>query len=202
MPKPRKIEIYSIEDFKKAPLIDRIRMYMIEPERFDLNDRDFQYYRKLNQAFQIVFEEVAEGAAIKMIQMAVEGCENLVIAKKVLADCFELFGPMVKKNKDMRRAILVEKMYELAAKAEKNAHWSENDENGVPQMRFDKDWMEIAANLYEKAGKFEGLDKHDVPILNPDDLEIPELIITPDPQVFIEAQSEPFDEYEEEADDE
>jgi hypothetical protein len=202
MPKPRKIEIYSIEDFKKAPLLDRIRMYMIEPERFDLNDRDYQYYRKLNQAFQIVFEEVAEGAAIKMIQMAVEGCENLVIAKKVLADCFELFGPMIKKNKDMRRAILVEKMYELAAKAEKNAHFTTNDENGVPKHHFDAEWMQIAANLYEKAGKFEGLDKHDVPILNPDDLEIPELIITPDPQVFIEAQSEPFDEYEDEADDE
>jgi len=188
--KRSQIEIYSLEDFKKADRLGRIRMHMLEPERFALNDQDDIYYRQLQQAYQLVFEELRHSVAIRAIQEAIPGAEMWHRANRILQDIYELFAPFLRKNKDLRRAILVEKLYEMAKVAEKRAYGSYTDDQGNVQEWADPDWMVIVERLYTQAGKFEGLDQHDAPLLDPDEIQIPEIEITADPAAFLAAQAE------------
>lgn len=192
--KQSKIEIYSLADFQKADRIDRLRMYMIEPDRFALNNEDLEYYRQLNQAYQLVFDEIRQSVAIRAIQEAVPGAESWHRANAVLRDIYELFAPFFKKNKDLRRAILVEKLYAMAAIAERKAHGSYEDEEGKKHEFADQEWMLVAERLYTQAAKFEGLDQHDVEMLDPDEIRIPVIEITSDPAAFIDAQAKEAEE--------
>lgn len=185
--KQLQIEIYSLEDFNKADRIGRIRMHMLEPDRFALNDQDDEYYRQLQQAYQLVFEELRQSFAIKAIQEAIPGAESWHRANRILQDIYELFAPFLKKNKELRRAILVEKLYMLAKAAEAKAV----DENG---QATDAEWMAIAERLYSQAGKFEGLDEHDTALIDPDEIQIPAIEITSDPAAFLDAQNEEVEE--------
>lgn len=189
-----KIEIYSLEDFLKADRINRIRMYMIEPEKFCLDDADERYYRMLQQAYQLVFDELRQSVAIRVIQETIPEAESWYMANRLLRDIYELFAPFVNKNKELRRAILVEKLYSLARVAEKNALVTYTDENGVETEVANSEWMAIAERLYTQAGKFEGLDQHEAPMLDPDEIRIPEIEITADPQAFLAAQTEDSEE--------
>lgn len=199
--KPSQIEIYSLEDFKKADRIGRIRMHMIEPERFALNDQDDEYYRQLQQAYQLVFEEMRQSVAIKAIQEAIPGAESWHRANRILLDIYELFAPFLKKNKELRRAILVEKLYMMADVAEKKAIFEYTDSDGVKHQGADQEWMVIAERLYTQAGKFEGLDEHDTTLIDPDEIQIPHIEITADPAAFLAAQNEEAEEAEYDEDD-
>lgn len=184
------IEIYSLEDFRKADRIGRIRMHMLEPDKFALNDQDDTYYRQLQQAYQLVFEELRQSVAIRAIQEGIPGAESWHMANRILKDIYELFAPFLKKNKELRRAILVEKFYAMAKVAEGKAMFEYTDDEGVTHQCADQDWMMIAEKLYTQAGKFEGLDQHEVTMLDPDEIQIPEIEITADPAAFLAAQAE------------
>lgn len=199
--KPSQIEIYSLEDFNKSDRIGRIRMHMIEPERFALNDQDEEYYRQLQQAYQLVFEELRQSIAIKAIQEAIPGAESWHRANRILLDIYELFAPFLKKNKELRRAILVEKLYMMADVAEKKAIFEYTDSAGVKHQGADQEWMVIAERLYSQAGKFEGLDEHDTALIDPDEIQIPSIEITSDPAAFLAAQNEEAEEAEYDEDD-
>lgn len=194
--KQSKIEIYSLDDFHKADRVGRIRMHMIEPDRFALNDQDEAYYRQLQQAYQLVFEELRQSVAIRAIQEAVPGAETWHRANVILKDIYELFSPFLKKNKELRRAILVEKLYSLAKVAESKAVFEYKDSDGIVQSGADMEWMVVAERLYSQAGKFEGLDEHDTAMIDPDEIQIPSIEITSDPNAFLEAQHKEAEEAE------
>lgn len=194
--KESRIEIYSQADFNKADRIGRIRMHMLEPDRFALNDPDEEYYRQLQQAYQLVFEELRQSVAIRAIQETIDGAESWHKANRILQDIYELFAPFLKKNKELRRAILVEKLYMMAKVAESKAVFEYTDSDGVTQSGADQEWMVIAERLYSQAGKFEGLDEHDTALIDPDEIKIPNIEITSDPAAFLAAQNEEAEEAE------
>lgn len=196
------IEIYSLEDFRKADRLGRIRMHMLEPEKFCLDDQDERYYRMLQQAYQLVFDELRQSVAIRVIQETIPEAESWYMANRLLRDIYELFAPFVNKNKELRRAILVEKLYHLARVAEKNALVTYTDEKGIETEVANADWMEMAQRLYTQAGKFEGLDQHEAALIDPDEIQIPAIEITADPQAFLAAQAEESDEEADDYDDE
>lgn len=168
MPRPQKNkpQVYSLREFKSADRLDKIRMRMMEPEHFELNEADEEYLGQLTQAYQACFEEIRIGVAIKWIQENIPGCGSDYKANRVLQDCYELFAPFVRKNKELRRHILVEKFYFLAAKAEE-----------------DEDWQ-LAGEMYSKAGKFEGLDKNDDETLDAAQIAAPQIIISNNPALL------------------
>jgi len=198
------IEIYSQADFGKAERLDRIRMHMIEPERFILNDQDDAYYRQLQSAYHLVFEELRESVATKAIMENVQGCDTWHRANKVLRDIYTLFSPFVQKNKDLRRAILLEKLYLMADAAQKRAVFKyevvDNEGHKEEKDGADLEWMELAGKLYAQAAKIEGLDQVELATINPDELTIPEIEITSDPMAFINAQNDVEDAEEWDAD--
>lgn len=177
-------------------------MHMLEPEKFCLDDQDERYYRMLQQAYQLVFDELRQSVAIRVIQETIPEAESWYMANRLLRDIYELFAPFVNKNKELRRAILVEKLYHLARVAEKNALVTYTDENGIQTEVANSDWMAMAERLYTQAGKFEGLDPREATLLDPDEIQIPAIEITADPQAFIAAQAEESDEEADDYDDE
>lgn len=195
------IKIYSQADFGKADRIDRIRMHMIEPERFVLNDQDETYYRQLQAAYHLVFDELRESVAMKAIMETVEGADTWHRANKLMRDIYTLFSPFVQKNKDLRRAILLEKLYLMADVAQKKAVFKytaqDKEGNDIEHEGADLEWMELAGKLYAQAAKIEGLDQPEMSVINPDDLTIPEIEITSDPQAFLNAQNPDIEDAEE-----
>lgn len=164
-------------------------MHMIEPDRFILNDPDETYYRQLQEAYHLVFDEMRESVAMKAIMENVKGADTWHRANKVIRDIYLLFSPFVQKNKDLRRAILLEKLYMMADVAQKNAVFTYVDDRGKEQQGADIEWMELAGKLFAQAAKIEGLDQPEMSVMNPDDLVIPDIEITSDPSAFLAAQS-------------
>ncbi|HRI58343.1 MAG TPA: hypothetical protein PK228_01425 [Saprospiraceae bacterium] len=187
-----RIEIYSLADFKKADRLDRIRMHMVEPERFVLDDDAWQYAKDLESAWLLVSGETRESVSIRLIQNHVPGAESWYRANRMLRDIEQLYAPFLSRNRDMQRRRVVEKMYAMAEIAEKKAFGT--DDEGKEWA--DKEWMVIAQKMYKDAAELEGLHTDNAPAIDPDDLVIPEIEITSDPQAFLEAQTEDL-EYEE-----
>lgn len=163
---------------------------MIEPERFVLSEEDEVYYRQLQHAYHLVFDELRESVAMKAIMESVQGADTWHRANKVLRDIYELFSPFLKKNKELRRAIMLEKLYMMADVAQKKAVWEYVDAGGSPVQGADKEWMDMASRLLGQAAKIEGLDEQDKGLIDPDDLVIPEIEITNDPAAFLAAQTD------------
>jgi len=176
-------------------------MHMIEPERFVLNDQDETYYRQLQAAYHLVFDELRESVAMKAIMETVEGADTWHRANKLMRDIYTLFSPFVQKNKDLRRAILLEKLYLMADVAQKKAVFKytaqDKEGNDIEHEGADLEWMELAGKLYAQAAKIEGLDQPEMSVINPDDLTIPEIEITSDPQAFLNAQNPDIEDAEE-----
>ena len=121
--KPTSLQIYSQRDFQEADKLDRIYMSELEPDKFCLTDTEEKYYKKLIEAYQLVFEEISEANAIRLIRAQVTEFESLTSANRLLNDVQSYFGRFFNKNKNYRRAILVEKFYALGAQAEERLDW-------------------------------------------------------------------------------
>lgn len=174
-------------------------MSMIEPERFALDGDDWQYSQDLEIAWLLVSNETRESVAIRLIQNHVPGAESWYRANRMLRDVETLYAPFLKKNREIQRSRIVEKLYAMAEIAEKKAHGIEDDGETV---WADKEWIVIAQKLYKDAAELDGLNVDNAPAIDPDDLVIPEIEITSDPQAFLEAQTEDLDYEEDEYPDE
>lgn len=194
MSKKRSLQIYSLADFQKADRLDRIRMHMIEPERFDLGDDDQKYFQALQEAWLLVCNETREVVAIRLIQEQVPGFDSWYRSNKLLRDVETLFAPFLERNKAVQRARVVEKLYLMASIAERQAMVKDED---TGEIYGDKEWMEIAGKLLMDAAKLDGLDRDTTELINPDDVTIPEIEITSDPQAFFDAQASDEADYDE-----
>jgi hypothetical protein len=159
------IRIYTEKDFTAADRLDRIVMAMMEPSRFILSESEDVYREKLTMAYAQVWEEYRQSEAIKWIQENVDECETWYKSHRVYADMCAVFGHFLTKNKAMQRAIVVEKFYAYAKRAE-------DDEN-----------IELAAKMLDKAAQLEGLYVIEAEF-DPADFQIPAPIITSDPRVL------------------
>ena len=140
-------------------------MVLREPRLEDLlTDQEHEHWTRLQQVFALCFKQFDQTSAIRVIRRHVAGAERYEVAKRLYDDMGEIYGPFQKRNKDLARAILVQRLWSLGIRLEKEGKFTE------------------AAEVFEKAGKFEGLDKHDVQEFNPDDIQLPVPVITNDPR--------------------
>lgn len=184
--KQSRLEIYSLEQFQKADRLDRIRMHMVEPERFVLHDDEWQYARDLEHAWLLVSGETRQGVAIRLIQNAGIGAESWYKANRILKDIEALYAPFLSKNREVQRMRVVEKLYYYADVAEKRAI-STNEEGGEV---VNQEWLIIAQKFLKEAAEMEGLNAENAPLFDPDELIIPEIEITSDPAAFLAEQIE------------
>jgi hypothetical protein len=161
-----KLTIYTQTDFRHAPKLDRILMSEMEPQKFVLHDYESQYLHDLREAYALIGEELSEGVAIKRIRSEIVGYESYAAASKLLHDVQAYWHCFLSKNREYKQAIVVNKMYALAQKAEEKA---ENIED-----------FDAVSKMYERAAKMEGLDKVEHLAINPADIQIGDVIITSD----------------------
>lgn len=192
---------YSQKDFQKANRLGKIRHYILEPDKFELDQDDLEYYGKLHQAFLLTFEEIRQSSAVKIIQESVAGAESWQMANKILRDMYQVYSPIMEKNRAFRRAVMVEKLHIMAEVATSKAMFDYTDENDVVHKCADKEWMEIARKLLADAAKLEGLDKHEEAALDPDAIQLPQIIVTSNPAAYLASQRAEDAQYADDSDD-
>lgn len=171
-------------------------MHMIEPDRFVLNDQDWKYHIDLEQAWLLISGETRESVAIRLIQSSIPGAVSWFRANRMLRDVEVLYAPFLKKNREVQRARVIEKLYEYAAIAEKKAIYT--DEEGLEYI--DQEWFVIAQKCLKDAAEMEGLNEDASTLINPDDVLIPEFEVTSDPQAFLEEQLDDYEDIPDEED--
>ena len=184
-----KLEIYSLADFQKADRIDRIRMHMIEPDRFILGNDDQDYYHQLQDAWRLVSNEMRESVSIRLIQEQVDGAESWFKANRLLRDLEALFAPFLDQNRELQKRKVIDRLYKYAEIADKKAVYQDEAGNDV----VDQEWLKIAQQFTKDAAEMDGLGADGAAPLNPDEFQIPDFEITSDPQAFLDAQTEEID---------
>lgn len=142
-----------------------------------LTHQEYEHWQRIQMVFALCFKQYDQTKAIRVIRNQVAGAEAYATAKRLYDDMCDIYGPLQRRNKDMARAILVQRIWSLGVRLEQQGLLVE------------------AGEMFEKAGKFEGLDKHDEAEFDPADIEIPVPIITNDPRYAnaeeIEAEYDP-----------
>lgn len=170
-----KKRVFSLSDFKKASRIEKFYIYMMQPDSFTLNDTDFKYFDALQQAFALTCDQISMASAISLIQMSIPEFESWNKANRLYADVQNLYGQIIERNKEFQRILVVEKLRQLAEKAEEQDNITE------------------ARRCLVAAGKFEHFDKPDEDGFDPKDFELPQPIFTSDPDA-LEAEDIDFEE--------
>lgn len=171
-----RLKIYSLKDFVAADRLSRIRMHIVEPERFILFESEQNYYEKLLKAYHGTFDTFQRTEAVKFIQNTIPDCETWYKANRVYQDSCELFGSFIERNKQLQRLKTVEKLFFYAEQLERDGKWLE------------------ASMVLEKAAKIEGLDKAEEQNFNPDDFIFPKMEVSSDPRLLREPQDIDFEE--------
>jgi hypothetical protein len=165
MSKLPSLSIIDDSDFKKASRREKFSMVLKEP-RLDamLTNQEAEHWERVQAVFALCFKQFDQTKAIRVIRSHIAGAERYEVAKRLYDDMCEVYGPVQKRNKEMARAMLVQRLWSIGVRLEQKGALVE------------------AAEVFEKAGKFEGLDKDEVKEFNPDDIILPVPIITNDPR--------------------
>ena len=159
--------VFSVKDWKKANRIERYYMYMMDPDRFALTDTEANHLNAIKRAFNLTHDKITRAEAITIIQDNIAFYEEWAKASKLFTDVQNLFGNLIKRNKEYQRTLLIEKLLKLADLAELEGNITE------------------ARRCLVAAGKFDHLDKPTEEAINPADYEIPEPLFTDDPKVLV-----------------
>ena len=174
MSKLPSLSIIDAADFKKAGRLEKFGMVLREPElEVHLSNQEWEHWEKIRQVFALCFKQFDQTKAIRVIRSHVDGAERYEVAKRLYDDMCEVYGPVQERNKKMARAMLVQRLWSLGVRLEQAGKLVE------------------AAEVFEKAGKFEGLDKQDVQEFNPADIVLPIPVITNDPRFANAEEIEP-----------
>jgi hypothetical protein len=107
--KPSNVRRFTVDDFKSADRIERIFIWMMEPEKFILNPRDEIYMDELKQAYIIMTEEMEEVRRMKKLKQLWPE-HRPVQLMKLMDDSESLFGRFRKMNKDFQDKLVRERL--------------------------------------------------------------------------------------------
>lgn len=155
-------KVFELSDFQRANRIERLYIYLMEPDSFALNDVDFKYLNLLKKAFHIMSNEVSNVSAATLIYETLD-IETESRVWKIMDDVRQLFGNMIKRNKEFDRMVLQEKIANIAKKANEDKK------------------MELELECYRTMMKLSGADVHSADNIDPTEIQLPDLIFTSDP---------------------
>lgn len=157
--------VFDLVEFKNATKVERMYMYMIEPDRFVLAEEEERYFHILRQSYAVIAEfDKPRGEVIEAIN-TIKG-DFRATAYRIMKDAQSLFGMFEEVDKRVQRAIVREKLKMLAIKAQ-------NQNDG-----------QLEARCYEAMIRLDKLDQSDGDPVQ--DTTIPMLEVTSDPTALIE----------------
>ncbi len=177
------LKIFEEPEFKSASRLDKFRMCLLELKFEELlTGQEYEHWQRIQMVFALCFKQYDHTKAIRVIRNQVAGADAYNTAKRLYDDMCEVYGPIQRRNKEMARAILIQRLWSLGVRLEQRGDLVE------------------AGEMFEKAGKFEGLDKFEAVDFDPADIEIPPPNITNDPK-WANAEDIEYEDGEEEAPD-
>ena len=114
-----------------------MRMFLIEPDSFDLTNRDEIYFNLLRQAYPIICQGMSR-AETKVAIEDLKGAAHQETVLKIIRDAQELFGPFEEVDKRIQRGVIREKLKALAGKNEESEDWEEARECYIALMKLDR----------------------------------------------------------------
>jgi hypothetical protein len=141
---------------------------VLQDVRFEelLDQRDYERWQNIQQAFALCFKQFDQTKAIRVIRNQIPGCDRYETARRLYDEMTQVYGPFMRRNKELARAILVQRLWSIGVRLEQKGMLTE------------------AADVFAKAGEFEGLHLHDQVEFDPADIQIPTPIITSDPSAL------------------
>jgi len=196
-----KIRIYTEKDFKKASRIERIGMYLIQPNLM-LSPSDEAYKAKLLQIFHIQCEAMSQMEIIRKVTELYPRMK-LATVHKMMTDAESVFGSLMKRNKDVTRAVLIEKarrIHDIALEGIFIDVFYLDEESGQEKSRkemIQPPNLKQANEALKLIAKLEQLDQPDSVENVYDNLTFPEMTFTTDPAALTEDAE--FEEVEDES---
>lgn len=160
--KRSQVRIYSQNDFRAANRIERIHIHLMFPDDFHLKESEIVHLERCRGAFAVMSDHFDQATRISRIRAIDPDHISIYIACKLMNDAKELFGDIIKVNKKFDRMILREKLIALAKQAED-----------------DKDFAEARRN-YMAVMKLDQLHRDDQNVVDPADLQLPDITFTSD----------------------
>ena len=180
--------LYTEADFKDATRLERLGMYLKQP-RLPLSPTDQDYLEKLRNVFVVVGDSLSNLESIRKIRTLYPTMKTETI-QKYIRDSENLFGPILSRNKDMARAILIDKandLYEKGINGVTKVMEVINEDGILEEQRVmvapvDLKLAEAALKLI---GKWE-LERPDDTEDIMKDLQLPDITFTTDPGALAE----------------
>jgi len=168
-------------DFSNADTLDKIYMYLQQPDDFVLDEADMKYYTTLVNAYTIMSEYMREGEALMMIRGT--GLERMSHAKawRIMNDVKRLFGNVIERHKEFERTMFYDRLLHLA--------------------QLNRDALDFAEErrCLVAAAKLRALDKVEKGLgINPRDIKPIPVEITSDPAALMFDEAQVVDDGEEE----
>jgi len=135
------IKIYTERDFKEASTRqERIYMKLMQPEDFNLNNSEHQYYKMLIKAWTLL-DEFKSKAAVKRVIVEIFHCSSY-IALTAIKDAQEILGPLLQVNKEFE-------IHRIIEQARKRAQMAEDQDNFSAAAKFMDIEVKALAQLKE-----------------------------------------------------
>jgi len=150
-------------------------MHLFNSKELRLNKNEKYYFDLLRKVFVILCDNYTQQHAINLVQElgrdTIGQKYSLSKAGELMSDAMQLYGNAIKRNKHFDRMMTIEKLKVCYEKLMEDEKWDK------------------AADVMGIIGKYQQLDKSDGSKISADDLNLPELLISADPKVLIQAQN-------------
>lgn len=133
-----KVRVFTDAIFKKASTIERMYIHLMEPERFILNHTEQVRLQDLKSCFGLVNDQISAADQITLIQELIPGIDSWENANKLLREMEMLFGVVITRNRDYTRTLYINKLRELASKAESEGDISESRRCIIAAAKLDQ----------------------------------------------------------------
>lgn len=157
--------------------MERLYFHCLFPLDLHLTEHEQRYLKALKKVFSICSYELSYPRQRRLIERAVPEAGTSWRITGLINDAVALFGDMIKINKAFSRAVLREKFLQVARAAHAAGE------------------LETERLAYGNIMKLDGLDIHDASKVDRSRLELPEVIITANPEALtLEAEYLEIDE--------
>lgn len=172
----RKSEIFTREDFDQADNIGKLYLHLMDPDRFEINNAQADHLEKIEKVWAIMSRKMNTLKRVNLIK------EVLAVTHRqayiYIDEATWLFGDILKTNADAELAMLKEKYYQLASKAENDGDF------------------ETARKCYESAEKVIQKIQDAMPGKK---RVFTEIVFTSNPKALTQAEDAEFEELDDEA---
>jgi len=161
-------------------------MYMMQPEDFTISDQDERYLEDLTAVFHVMSQVMSDKKVVNILRKSIFKRRNLSLATvyRMITDTRDLFGNVVKRNREFDKTVIRDKYIALHDKLIRISMACQNDPKASIKA------IEQARLTLSNIVRLDGLDQQAAEGLTPDQLSLPTLIITSDPAALINGNIE------------